>query len=291
MAKRNRAKVEKFYDRVAGIYDTIYDSSPYWDMVFEITWRHVLKFLPQDLSIRCLDIGCGTGRWGLRLTKSGYTTDFLDISLKMVDQVHKKLTRMDTPSRIVNGMVRSPEQPPAPGQTDEILCYQASVDDISIIPKESYDFIIGQGDPLNCAKRPDRTLKEFTRILKPGGIMMMSVDNRWAGIYHYFKEDRLDELKDFLKNGKTQWVTDEEAEQYEIIMFTPDQIRTMCEARKLNLLSMIGKTVLPLRRFRDMLKDRERRESLMKLEESLNTTEALLGNAAHLEFVAQKPTR
>ena len=55
------------------------------------------------------------------------------------------------------------------------------------------------------------------------------------------------------------------------------------------MVSIIGKTVLPLRRFQEQLRDREVRERLIKLEEKLHGREACLGCAAHLEFVARKP--
>jgi hypothetical protein len=73
-------------------------------------------------------------------------------------------------------------------------------------------------------------------------------------------------------------------------MFTPGQLRAMARERGLEFVSMIGKTVLPLRRFRELLDDAGKRESLVKLEESLHAEEALLANAAHLEFVVRKPS-
>ncbi len=269
MAKNDKEAVEKYHDRVAGIYDTIYDGNPYWEVVFEITWRHMLKFLPRDLSARCLDVGCGTGRWGMRILKSGYQCDFLDISQKMLDQVGKKLSKMDNLNY-------------------EPALYHTSIASMPLLADASYDYIVGQGDPLGSAGKPERTLKELCRILRPGGIILMSVDNIYGGMFHYLKENDIDGLESFIKNGRTNWVTDESKEQYEVTAFTPKKIRSMCEARGLEVLSIIGKTALPLRRFQSCLKDRKNREKLVKLEEKLNSVEAMLGNAAHLEFAAKK---
>ena len=269
MATRDKDAVEKYHDRVAGIYDTIYDGNAYWEAVFEITWRHMLKFLPRDMSAKCLDVGCGTGRWGLKILKSGYECDFLDISQKMIDQVSKKLDKMQPLSYTPN-------------------LYHTSIASMKMIEDESYDYIVGQGDPLGSAGKPERTLKELTRILRPEGIMVMSVDNIYGGMFHYLKRNDINGLEKFIKNGRTNWVTDDTKEQYEVTAFTPKKIRSICEARGLEVLSIIGKTALPLRRFQECLKDKADRERIIRIEERLNSVEAMLGNAAHLEFAARK---
>ena len=289
MARRNRTPVEQYHDRVAGLYDTIYDGDPYWEVVFQLTWRNILRHLPKDMSTRCLDVGCGTGRWGMRLAKAGYVTDFLDISQKMLDQVAVKLARLNRPFVMVNTMGdASPAAKPVVEGSGSFL-WHASIDDLSALPSESYDFIVGQGDPLNCALKPGKAFKELSRLLRPGGVMLQAVDNRLQGIYHYFKDGDVAGLGEFLRTGRTRWVTDNPDEQYPLIMFTPGQLRAMAKERGLEFVSIIGKTVLPLRRFRALLEDGGKREALFKMEESLHGEEAMFANAAHLEFVVKKP--
>lgn len=288
MARRNRPAVERYHDRVAGLYDTIYDGDPYWEMVFRITWRNILRYLPKDLSARCLDVGCGTGRWGMRLAKAGYATDFLDISQKMLDQAAGKLARLEKPFRLVECMGGAGPGAVGADAGGGSTLWHASIDDMGGVPSESYDFIVGQGDPLNCAAKPGRAFKELARLLRPGGVMLMSVDNRLQGIYHYFKDGDVAGLEEFLRTGRTSWVTDDPEERYGLTMFTPGQLRAMCRERGLEMLGMIGKTVLPLRRFRELLDDAGKRDSLFRLEESLHAEESLFANAAHLEFAARK---
>lgn len=288
MAKRNRSPVERYHDRVAGLYDTIYDGDPYWEIVFQITWRNILRYLPKSTASRCLDVGCGTGRWGMRLLRGGYPTDFLDISQKMIDQVAGKLDRLGKPYSLVECMSDAAVSDAPFADDGQAVLWHATIDDMSRLPSERYDFIVGQGDPLNCALRPMKALKELTRLLRPGGIMVMAVDNRLQGIYHYFKDGDVTGLAEFLRTGRTRWVTDNSDEQYQLTMFTPGQLRAMCKERGLELLGMIGKTVLPLRRFRALLDEPEKRELLVKMEESLNAEESMFANAAHLEFAARK---
>ena len=43
-------------------------------------------------SAACADLGCGTGKWGLKLLKSGFATTFVDHSAAMIEQVREKLS-------------------------------------------------------------------------------------------------------------------------------------------------------------------------------------------------------
>ncbi|MBP5233382.1 MAG: methyltransferase domain-containing protein, partial [Planctomycetes bacterium] len=122
--KREREAVELYHDRVAGIYDTIYEGNPYWETVFAITWRNVLRHLPKDQGTLCLDVGCGTGKWGCLLLKSGYACDFLDISQKMLDQAERKARRLE----------RLPAEP---------RFFHASLADMGELPQAHYGFVIG----------------------------------------------------------------------------------------------------------------------------------------------------
>src|SRR5688572_32649214 len=67
----------RYHDRVARQYDSIYDD-PYWAFHDELTWRSVKPHLPRDVTAECADLGCGTGKWGLKLLKSGFATTLVD---------------------------------------------------------------------------------------------------------------------------------------------------------------------------------------------------------------------
>src|SRR5205085_5803076 len=80
----------RYHDRVARQYDSIYDDA-YWRFHDELTWRAIKPHLPRDSSAACADLGCGTGKWGLKLLKSGFATTFVDNSGAMIEQVRTKL--------------------------------------------------------------------------------------------------------------------------------------------------------------------------------------------------------
>ena len=289
MPGRVRSPVERYHDRVAGVYDGIYTGDAYWEAVFAITWRSIVRHLPKDLSSRCLDVGCGSGRWGLRLIRAGYSVDFLDISQKMLDQAANRLAAMKKSFIRLDCLDTHAPAPPEHADPRISRMWHADMDDLSALPDASHDFIVGQGDPLNCAEKPRKAFKNLARLLRPGGVILLSVDNRLQGMDHFLKKGDVDGLEKFLRTGRTQWITDDPNERYPLTMFTPGQIRGMCRERKLELLSLIGKTVLPLRRFKDLLDDPAKRNALLRLEESLHGEEFFLANASHLEFAARKP--
>ena len=86
---KHREKSRKFHDRVASKYDSIYDDA-FWDFHDRITWNHLKPFLPTDPTAPVMDLGCGTGKWGLKLLKAGYPTTFSDLSQNMLQEVRKK---------------------------------------------------------------------------------------------------------------------------------------------------------------------------------------------------------
>src|SRR5690242_14684809 len=90
-SKAPRDASRRYHDRVARQYDSIYNEDPYWAFHDELTWRSVKPHVPRDLSAACCDLGCGTGKWGLRLLKSGFATTFVDSSAAMIEQVREKL--------------------------------------------------------------------------------------------------------------------------------------------------------------------------------------------------------
>src|SRR5437868_10219898 len=83
----------KYHDRVARQYDSIYDD-PYWHFHDELTWRMVKPYLPTNLTAACADLGCGTGKWGLKLLKSGFPTTFLDHAAAMVEQARQHVAEL-----------------------------------------------------------------------------------------------------------------------------------------------------------------------------------------------------
>jgi ubiquinone/menaquinone biosynthesis C-methylase UbiE len=258
----------KYHDRVARQYDAIYDD-PYWAFHDEITWRAIKPHIPRDQSAHCLDLGCGTGKWGLKLLKTGLATTFVDHSAAMIEQTRAKLEEMG-----------------AKGKKGTVLV--ADIIDLSALPDARFALTVAMGDPLSICSDPARAVREMHRACAPGGIVIATADNKLAAIEHYVERGNLDALEAFIATGKTLWLTAEKQEQFELTTFTPAGLRKLFEKAGFEVIGLIGKTILPIRKNKRLLEQERAVERLIELETRLAKDESSAAVAGHLQVVARK---
>lgn len=266
-----RSRNQRYHDRVAHRYDDVHADDPYHALCREISFRHLKPHLPRRLATPVLDAGCGTGLYGLRLAKSGYPVDFLDLSEGMLEQARRGYAALGAAhkARFVRADLERPEG----------------------LAAGCYGLVLAQGDVLSFVADPDRALRAVRTLLAPGGILLAAVDQRFAGVEHYMERGDLKALARFLKDGRTSWLGGARDERFPMRMFTPAEARRLFAAAGFEVLSMIGKTVLPLRRHRELLADPARRRELLRLEEAIHGVEQALGLAPHLEILARAAGR
>ena len=275
MSRRNpNAANRRFHDRVAARYDSIYDD-PFWEFHDRITWNPLKHFLPRDAAAPVLDLGCGTGKWGLKLLKAGYPTTFTDLSPKMLDEVRKKLdTWSDTPDHAAKA-ARATVQ-------------QADAVDLAAFPASHFALITAMGDVVSICSDPARCLSEVHRLLAPAGVFVFTVDNHLAAIDHFIASGNLPALAAFIKSGKTEGLTKNVAEQFAVHMFTPAQIEALVKAKGFELISKIGKTVIPARQNRKLFEDPHALDTLVDLETRLQSDPTAPARASHLQLAVRK---
>ena len=257
---------ESFHDRVAPRYDQVYTGA-YWDFYREVSWGHVKKFLPSDLSFPMLDLGCGTGEYGLRLAKSGYRVTLVDLSRKMLDQARQRAEQLQIAGRCT--------------------FVKANLEDLGALPEAGFSFAVAQGDPLSCCVKYTSAVTEIWRVLRPGAIAVISVDHKWGGIRHFF-EKNLEGLEEFARSGRTEWLTEREEERFPLKMFDPDELRSLFEKQGFAVLDLIGKLVLPIKEYANLLEDRQLFDRLLTLERKLHRTASMLSSASHLQISVRK---
>jgi len=267
MPRHRRNANQRYHDRVAGRYEAIYDDA-YWQWHDAVTWDHLKRFLPPDLRSPVVDLGCGSGKWGRRLLKSGYPVTFVDLSAKMVDEARRQVEES--------------------GDASRAAFLQADVVDLTALPGDQFGLTVAMGEPIGLCSDPGRAVREVARILAPGGMLVATVDNRVACIDFYLQQGDAAELERFLRTGRTHWLTRDAAERFEIHTFEPEGLRRLLGSAGLEVVDLIGKTVLPMRQYRGRLEDAAVRRRWAEIEKGLHRDSANLGRCAHLQVAARK---
>ena len=270
MAKSRRSPVQKYHDRVAPRYDHSYDDA-FWKWHDALTWDYIKPHLPRDISAEVVDLGCGTGKWAARLIKTGYAVTCVDISQRMLDQASSKIETQ--------------------GNTARATFVQADLGDLSVLDAGRYALAIALGDPIGCSASPPRAMKQIRRILKPGGILIATFDNRLAGVDYYLERGDPGELSRFLRTGKTHWLTKEKQEQFPIATFGPGEAVKLAELAGFDVLNVVGKTVLPMRHYRHLLETPQARRAWAGIERRLCRSPDAVGRASHLQLTCRVAVR
>ena len=260
----------RYHDRVARQYDAIYDD-PYWEFHDQLTWAAVKAHLPRDLSAACCDLGCGTGKWGLKLLKSGFATTFVDHSANMVDQARAKAEAMGARAKKATLLV-------------------ADIVDLSAIPDASFHLTVAMGDPLSICSDAQRAAREMYRTTAPGGVVIATADNKLAAVDHYLTHGSVEELEQFVATSRTRWLTPDEREQFELTTFTPATLRKLFEKAGFEVVELRGKTILPVRQHKHLLAEPGQFDRLLRLELELGKDPSAAARAGHLQVVARRLT-
>lgn len=273
--KRNHNEASRrFHNRVAAKYDAIYDD-PFWEFHDRVTWLHLKPYLPKDTQAKALDLGCGTGKWGLKLLKMGYPTTFVDLSPRMLEEVQGKLNVWM-------------EQPDMAGKAAKAAIQLADATDLRNLPADHFDVAVGMGDVVTICSDPAKCMSEMHRVMKSGGIFVFTIDNALAALDHFIESGNLDELDKFIRTRKTHWLTDNVAEQFDVHMMTPIEAEAMIRARGFEMISRIGKVALPVRKNKMFFKKEDAINQMVDLEMLLAKDPASVGRSSHIQYVVKK---
>ena len=264
--KHNPQANQNYHDRVAPLYDGIYQGAR-WELWYELSWEGMKRWLPRDLSAPILDLGCGTGRYGLKLAKSGYKVTLSDLSHGMLEATRKKVLEI--------------------GVEERVSLIQADVMDLKEFEKHHYALAIAQGDVLSFAAHAPKALKEIRRVLRPGGVLVASVDQTYAALQHYCEKEDLDGLEALVQRSEMEWLAHDPQERFPVHTFTKEELRATLEKCGFEVLDIFGKTVLPLKKLEHLLGDPTVYRRVMELEKKLCRKISALGMAGHLQFAAK----
>jgi len=133
------------------VYDTIYRSR----LAAAVSLADGLRLPPGS---RCLDVGCGPGIATVALAQRGFKVDAIDFVEGQLERTRRRAAEANVES-----------------------CVVASIGDIHDldIPDGTFDLVLVIG-VMEWLEYPSKALREISRVLKPRGRAIISVDNKWS---------------------------------------------------------------------------------------------------------------
>ena len=157
-ASASQQHVTDYFESTAAYWKTVYSDRRLLPAIYQdrhntaLDWIQHLDLQP---SARILEVGCGAGLMTAALARHGYTIDALDSTVAML-----RMTRNDAADRCAQGRIR---------------LHSA---DVHALPFQArtFDLVIAIGViPWLHSER--LALREMQRVLKPGGYLLVTVDN------------------------------------------------------------------------------------------------------------------
>jgi SAM-dependent methyltransferase len=174
METGHRAQTEIFtYEEIADAYAARVDTKP-WNAEYERP--AVLSVLPSLAGLNVLDAGCGSGWYAEYCAEQGAQVTAFDITPKMVELTRARLG-------------------------DRAIVLRAGLHEPLDFAADNYFDLVLSPLALHYIEHWEPTLREFRRVLKPGGILVFSTHHPFAdyqlfGSDSYFTTERVQDTWD-----------------------------------------------------------------------------------------------
>jgi ubiquinone/menaquinone biosynthesis C-methylase UbiE len=213
--KPEDAKVMKEkYDEVSKIFDESEDT--FEGILYkELEWERLVKrYLPKDKKAKILDAGGGTGRLTLPMAELGYRVTLCDLSPGMLSIAEKKLQK--------------------DGLLERVEIKEADLASLPF-PNEVFNLVISfhgafsQADSLRAAK-------EFSRVLKRGGKIIVDADGRYCAVARELGKNPERALK--LLKGVVNRTYDVHGDWGRV--FSPEELKELFEENSIRVIQIYG---------------------------------------------------
>jgi ubiquinone/menaquinone biosynthesis C-methylase UbiE len=180
----------EIYNNMADEYDDIKDLWYGWlfSRLHYFIVKHFKKNATQP-SLSCLDIGCGTGFQTILLSLCGHKVTGIDISSGLIEKARQK----NIQTYISHDLFESPHHfAHTYSKKMRLMCAQIrnsasfqsptyQVASATNLPYENstFDVVNCCGSTLSAIEDYQSAMNEMTRVLRPGGIILLEVENKY----------------------------------------------------------------------------------------------------------------
>lgn len=271
MEEENMAKtpVENYYDERSNEYDLDFEQFT-WKVYDTLTWKYLEPYLHVKKTAVVLDAGGGTGRWSIPIAQVGCKVHLVDLSEGMLNQAKKKAKRK--------------------GLQGKILISKADITNLPY-PEKTFDLLFAD-QVLFIFENKDEVFREFNRVLRKGGVMIVSVPNRYVMSLVRAQEDpkfALQLLQDKIHNE----LESPGGTRIGIYRITPNELVELCTRTGFKMEKIIGKLftmplILDNETSRSKSYPKEHLEEIIKIEIEMAERQDALGLAQTLQLIARK---
>ncbi len=154
-----RKKVAAYFDSLASYWDDIYRRRDVFSVIHQLRLLNVLGWVDQlELSAdsRVLEVGCGAGMLTTALAQRGYSVMAMDSVQAMIDLTRNRVDEAGVARKVTTSL----------GDVHHLAFGDAL-----------FDVVLAIG-VIPWLQEPEMAMHEFARVLRPGGYVIASADNR-----------------------------------------------------------------------------------------------------------------
>ncbi len=231
---------------------------------YQTSMKYIHDYIPEGSRLKIIDIGAGTGRYSIPLSKEGHEVTAVEPAAPNLGKLKAKKS--------------------------DVRAFRGSAVDLKKFPDNTYDLTILFGPMYHLISHEDKlkALKEAGRVTKPDGVIFVAYCmNEYSVLTYGFKEHHLLECMDSGRISPNFLCTPEKDELYDYVrMEEIDRLNREAGLVRLKIISADG----PANYMRTMLNHLSEEEFNLFLQYHLATCERpeLVGAGAHTVDILRK---
>lgn len=153
-------QVAAYFDSLASYWDDIYRRRDVFSVIHQLRLSNVLGWVDElrlSVDSRVLEVGCGAGMLTTALAQRGYSVMAMDSVPAMIDLTRNRVEEAGVGKKVT----------PSLGDVHHLA-----------FGDTLFDLVLAIG-VVPWLQEPEKAIREFARVLRPGGHVIANADNRW----------------------------------------------------------------------------------------------------------------